>query len=756
MIPIAGRIKTHSKTFLEDFTYKYLPYWPLFILLAFTFLIGSLLYLRIKKPVYEITATILLNDEKKGADEAQLTASLNVPESKKIVENEIEVLKGRKLMDEVVKQLHLYAPITEKTRLKQSSAYISSPVRISISEPDNIKEVINVPISVKGSFVSVKGKSYPLNQPVATPYGTISFLSNPAYIPGTNTGDLSFSLYKTRQIAAAISGGLDITAVGKLSSIVKLKMKDEIPERGEDILNKLLENYNRSAVDFKNDLAKNTLAFLDERLKTVASDLKKVEQQVQAYKTGNGIVNLGDQGRLYLQNVSENNQKLSLLNTKMAVLNQVEKYVVSKESTAGIVPATAGVDDPMLGTMLNKLYLTETEYNRVKTTAGENNPLAKTLESQIENLRPGILENVRNQKKSVSAGLGSISSTNSQYNGALSTIPMKERGLIDVSREQAVKNNTYAFLLQKREQTALAYSLPVADNKIIDPAQASSAPAGPGKKVILLAALVLALGLTVMFVLYKELLTDKILFRDEIEKYSTVPFAGEIGKLRKKTYLPVGRDADKIQTQLRQVRVAMGLGQYKTDNNKILITSGNKKEGKTLISIQLAISLSLSGKSVVLIDGDMRNPKTTAVFSLQGKPGLKDILEKNITTENAVHQSSYSGLSVMPAGTDSNHATELLLNGKLEGVIKALEEKFDYIIMDFPAINEEIDAYIISQFSDITLYLIRHNSTAKQTVKNFDENLTIKPLRNPAIIFNAIKPRGFFIYSKNRGYGYEL
>ena len=341
-------------------------------------------------------------------------------------------------------------------------------------------------------------------------------------------------------------------------------------------------------------------------------------------------------------------------------------------------------------------------------------------------------------------------------NGALSTIPQKERQLIDVSREEAVKNNTYAFLLQKREQTALAYASLISDSKIIDPAQASVTPAGPGKKIIFLGALALALALTVIYILIKELLTDKILFRSEIEANTAIPIAGEIGRYKRNLYLPKGGEYKKLQNQIRQVRVAIGLQHHKTENNVILVTSAIRGEGKTFLSVQLAQGLSLSGKKVLLIDGDMRTGKVSGIFSLSDKRGLKDYLQTETQPEIFIFPSPYLNLSVMPAGSADEYAAELLLNGKIGPLLAQLKEDYDYIIFDCAPVNEEIDAYIVSEFTDITLFIVRHNYTSKKIIKNFDENILVKPLTNPAIIFNGIKPRGFLKHTMNRGYGYEI
>ena len=222
-----------------------------------------------------------------------------------------------------------------------------------------------------------------------------------------------------------------------------------------------------------------------------------VEKQIQNYKANEGITDLGEQGRMYLQNVTENDQKLAQVNLQLEVLNQVEKYVQSKNNSTGIVPSTLGINDPVLNKLLDNLYQLETEYERLTKTTGVNNPLVQSVSVQIEKIRPSILENIRNQRLNLQAGLNNLSSTNRTYNSTLQSLPQKERELVNVSREQSVKNNVYSFLLQKREETALAYASNIDNSRIIATAQAGSEPIMPKESIIYLVSIVLGLAFSI-------------------------------------------------------------------------------------------------------------------------------------------------------------------------------------------------------------------------------------------------------------------
>jgi tyrosine-protein kinase Etk/Wzc len=745
-----------APSFIEEVTFRYLPYWPLFALLAVIFFVAGWAYLKYTPPYYEMSATLLVTDEKKGADENPTTEQLNLPSTKKIVENELEVIQSGQMIDEVVKELRLYAPVYEQGKVRATSAYTTSPITVEANDPDLIKKSKDIYFTYNENnrTVTINGTAYPMDKFANTPYGVLKFTPNVNFIKNTSKA-LFFQLKPVSEVTNYIVKKLDISEVGKLSSIVKLKIKDEIPRRGQDILNTLMEKYNKAAVDYKNQLAKNTIAFIDERLNNVTSELKNLEKQIQNYRTSKGVINLTDQSRLYLQNVTQNDQKLADINMQLAVLDQVEKYVNTKDNTAGIVPSTLGINDGMLSKLLDRMYEAQIQYERLRKTTGEDNPMLQSIAKQIDNIRPSIVENIQNQRVSLEASKNNVNTTNNSYNSILSTIPEKERGLIDVSRQDAIMNATYSFLLQKREQTALTYASNLPDSKVIDPARASVLPVGPKRSIVYLVALAAALFLTFVFISSKELFTRKILFRKEIESFTQIPIVGEISNFRKQKNILFNGSNNAMMEQMRQLRVAIGLFSEDISNKRILITSSIAREGKSVVSSNLALSLSKSGKKVVLLDADIRNPKLSRELNHSKAPGIADFLEGNADVASLINGTEHENLFVIPAGNTTNNSTELLLNGKIKELFQFLNRSFDYIIVDSSPVNLVTDAYIWSEYCDLTLYIIRHEYTAKTFIRNLDYNNKIRGLKNIAIVFNSIKRRGFIKNDYGYGYGFD-
>lgn len=756
---IDHKTENSETSFFEDISFKFLPYWPLFVFFIISFMVIAWLYLKNAKPIYEATSTMMINDQKKGADENKIEESINLLASNTLVENETEVIHSRALMQRVVKQLNLYAPFFEEGPLGKystTSAYTTSPVSIEINDPDNLYDTSKVYFTYdsKNKTVNIANKSYPLNQVVSTPAGNLKFIENRRYSKPAQY-PLYFSLIEPKYVADNYLGSLTVSATTKASSVVDLVLDDEVPIRAEDILNTLMKTYSDVGMEYKDSIAKNTIAFVDERLHVVTNDLNNVEKKIQNYKDNQGIVDLSTQGKLYLQNVGENDQKLANVNLQLDVLNQVEKYVTSKNNSTGIVPSTLGVDDPTLNKLLDRLYQAELDYERLKKTTAENNPIIQSIANEIEQIRPSILENIRNQKTSLQTSLSNISSTSKIYNSQLQAIPQKERELVSVSREQLIKNNVYSFLLQKREETALAYASDINNSRVISRAQTAVSPVSPKRSIIYLASLMLAFVVSIGIVLAKEMFTGKIMFRTEIEDYTHTPIVGEISYFNdKKSIFLKGQNNRVIQEQFRQLRAAAGLFSKTHTKKRILVTSSIPGEGKSLISANLALSLARSGKKVVLLDMDIRNPQFSRIFKLRNSVGIAEFLEENIEPNEIVEGTEFHNLFIIPAGATKANPTELLLNGKLPTLFNYLDEEFDYIVIDTSPVSPVTDAYIVSDFCDLTLYVVRHKHTPKMFIKKLDDNNKFKPLKNMFIVFNGVKPRGFIKRDYGYGYGY--
>jgi capsular exopolysaccharide synthesis family protein len=742
---------------MRQIWFKYAPYWPLFLLFFMLAVVGAWYYLKFQPSIYVSKASILIKDQSKGEDDAKIAESINLLSAKKTVDNEMEVLKSKELMVKVVKKLHLYAPVSEKGRYKDRSAYTSSPIFIESPDPDSLEGTDKVFFTYDkaSKSVTINNVQYPCGNWVNTPFGTLKFMQQNSNVHPD--GQLYFTLSKPDNVALDLVNSLSLTPASKMSSVIDLTFSDEVPKRSEDILNELMKAYNDAAVNDKNRLAANTLAWLDERLGVVGHELDSIERKLQQYKTRTNAIDISSQGTLYLQNVSSNDQRLSDVNTQLSVLDQVEKYVMAKDNSASVTPSTIGINDPMLSQMLGTLYNDQLQYEKLKRTIPENNPILLSLKDQIDKIKPGILDNINSQRQSLEANKSSLSSINNRYSSVLQSIPQKEKDLVEISRQQAIKSESYNYLLQKRDETALSLVSSIGNSKIIDQAHSSFGPISPKTKFIYAAAVLLALAFAVGLIWMYENFKGTILYRQEIESYTSIPVIGEVMYQRSKEPLVIG-DGKRtfIAEQFRNLRTTLPYIGLSGGRKRLQVTSSVSGEGKSFIAANLAIGLAMTGKKVVAVEFDLSDPTLSDKLKVtEVNKGLTDYLTAQAEPEDIIQKVPVQeNLYVVSAGWLPENPSELILSEKVPELMKYLSDNFDYIIIDTAPVGLLSDAYVLSAYCDATLFVVRHKHTRKASVQRLDINNKINELKNMAIVFNGVRARGFGKNGYGYGYGY--
>ncbi len=746
----------NDENVMQQMLSKYVPYWPLFILVSLLALAGAYTYLRYVTPVFEATATMIIKDENKGNKESTLEKSLDAMSTQKTVENEMEVLKSRKLMEDVVKRLHLYAPISLTGKVKEADAYILSPIIVEARNPDSVVNADKVFFTYdKGSStVTLNNKDkYPVNDYVLTNYGALRFTPNKYYIPSAETQkQMYFSIIDPRAVADGLTKGLKI-ATNRQSAIVDLSFRDVMPQRAVNILGELIKVYEETSIKDKNVLANSTLSFLNEQLGVLTKDLDSIEKKVQQYRSGANAVNVSAQGEMLIQNSANNDQKLGEVNSRIAMLSQVERSIVNQGSDGIFAPAA--VDDPALAGMMGKLNTAQMEYNTLKQTYGENHPSLLAKADEIKKIRPGILANIETQRNALGAARSSIAATNSGFSAKMREMPKQERAILEITREHSTKTQSYQFLLQKKQETELGLASTTTNSKMVDKPLAGQYPVSPKKKMIYALAVIAALGLCVGGITIKDAFTGKIKYRHEIEKMTSIPIIGEIAFDKSKTPLVIEKGTRSfVAEEFRKLRISLSFLGVDASHRKLLLTSSISGEGKSFVAANLAVSISLTGKKVVLVDMDLNNPTQSKILNVNQEYGVTELLSGEKTIDEVIKKvEGQESLYFISAGNLPENPTELLANGKVNAIINQLDKDFDMVVIDTSPSVLVTDAYILSGMCDATLYVIRHDYTPKMLVKRIDETNQINPIHNPAIVFNGVKTRG--IFKNNYGYGYD-
>jgi tyrosine-protein kinase Etk/Wzc len=753
---------TTQETLFNKWLIKYKPYWPLFLVLSLMVFGIAYVYVHYALPKYQATASLIIKDEKKGNDDSRIMESLNLIGSKKIIENEIEVLKSRPVIEAVVKKLHLYAEVYIKGGLKTIYLFENSPLQIEAFDVEQVKSsngLLEVKIIENSNSVYLpkEAVTYKLGDWVNTPYGVLKFSIGENGKPLAEHESYFFELMSLQSKTHRILSDLKISSSNKLSSIIEIKYADKHPQLAEKVLNEIISSYNIAAVAEKNVLAKSTLQFIEERLNVVGGQLNEIERRVQQYKANVGAVDISTQGKLYLENVSNNDQRLSEINLQLSVINSLEKDISESAKTAGAHTVMLNTADPMFGQMLSSLNNAELEREKLKKTVAENNPILISVSDQIEKIKENIYRNIVDQRKNLEAAKNNILETNTTYAALLQTIPSKERELLEISRDQQIKSGIYSFLLQKREESELSYVSNLSDSRVVNYAQALPSPVSPNKVLVFGFAFILMWTIPVGAIAMKETFTSSILYRQEIEELTELPIVGELGQHKK--IKPLAIEAGKrslVAEEFRRMRFALQYYMPIQGSKKILITSSLSGEGKSFVSSNLAISFALSGKKVALVDFDLHHSSLEKLFVKQNKRGISDYLNTDVPVKDIIYPvSEYEHLYFIPSGSQQDDPSVYLESEKLQMLMDYLEGQFDLILIDSPPVALVSDAFKLSSYCAATIYVVRHGYTPKQLIKRLDAANRINPLVNPLLVFNGVKTRGLLPNASGYGYGYK-
>lgn len=742
---------------IKEIVYKYLAYWKWFVLSLLITLSCAYVYLKVKTPLFRIQASILLKDDQKGDANDPILKTFDIFSSNKIVDNEIEILKSHTLMDTVVKELNLNIRYEAKTRSRAYELYNESPIFLQLLRETNYTYYVPIKINIIGAqTIAINGKHYPLNDSTTTPYGVFKII-----ITGKNPQlkEVTVVLQPLVVTAEGLSGGLDVKPSSNLSTVLDLSIEDPVPQRGIDILNYLIAAYNHAALDDKNKEAANTLSFIENRLKLLSTDLGAVENNVEEFKSKEGIVDVGEEERIFLTNEQENEVQLNQVKIQQSVLSAIESYVKGRDNGQGTVPGTidglSGINsqltDPTLLDLIRQLTDLQKQKESYVRLIKPDNPLVLSLNAQIARLKSDILENILSIQQNLSRTIVQLQNRNVQLEEIIKAIPGKERSLLDISREETIKKNLFDYLLQTKEETEISLASAISDSRTIDPAHCSMGAVQPVHSMVYLIFSLMGIVIPLLIIFTIDLLNDKIRSRKDIEKYTKTPVLGEVSWTDHEKPFVKDNNRSVFAEQIRAIRTNLSFLSPDKPVQSILFTSSMSEEGKTFISINLGASLAMTGKKTLFLEFDMRKPKLVMGLNLEETKGLSSYLIGHSEINEIIRPvPGQENLFVIGCGANPPNPVELLLNGRIDVLFAELRKRFDYIIIDAPPIGVVTDAQILEQHADATLFIIRQNFTPKdkmELVNDLYRNIKFKKLH---IIFNGIKKGGGYGY----GYGY--
>lgn len=778
---------------IQELLFKYLIHWPWFVGAVIVCLISAYIYLYVATPVYNISATVLIKDDKKGGssnnvaglDEFGLSGLITSSQS---IDNEIEVLRSKTLVKEVVNYLNLYVTYQDDDQIPSKELYKTSPVQVNMTPQEaeklKTKVVIEMVLHPQGSLdVNVKMEDKEIQKhfeklPAILPtnQGTLSFFQTTDSISSKKNEEVGSPVQDMRHITATISQpmnvarryceNLSIEPTSKTTSVVTVSLKNSSLQRGQDFINQLLEMYNRNTNNDKNEIAQKTAEFIDERIGIISKELGSTEADLETFKRDAGITDLSSDAQIALTGNAEYEKKQVENRTQISLVEDLKKYLGHNEYE--ILPSNVGLKDITLAAQIDRYNEMLIERKRLLRTSTENNPAIINLDTSIRATKANVQATLEGTLQGLFITKADLDREAKRYMRRISDAPGQERQYVSIARQQEIKAGLYLMLLQKREENAIMLAATANNAKIIDDAIADVIPVSPKRSIIYLAALCLGIAIPVVVIYMIDLTKFKIEGRADVEKLTSVPIAGDIPltdeKNTKEGSIAVFENQNNLMSEtFRNIRTNI---QFMLQNNKkvILVTSTVSGEGKSFTSANLAISLSLLGKKVVIVGLDIRKPGLNKVFNLSSKEkGITQYLANpEMDLMSLVQLSDVNrNLYILPGGTVPPNPTELLARDGLDKAIEILKKNFDYVILDTAPIGMVTDTLLIGRVADLSAYVCRADYTHKAEYTLINELFHEQKLPNLCTIINGVdlKKRkygyyyGYGKYGKHYGYG---
>lgn len=750
---------------VKEVLQKYTRYWYVFILSIGLCFLAAYFYLQSTSPIYKISSTLLMEDDKKGDGELKGTAfsDLNMFKTDKKVDNEMEVLRSRDLIFQTLKKLSLETSYFQKNGLKKTELYGNNlPINVKLIAVNKLgyRKTLSIMPATKNTFLlKEKTESWelPYGQTIQQAGYKMIVNKGPSYAKNTKPVYIKFKDLNLMAESYSLSG-LTIQPIVKDGNTITVSLNDNIPQRGLDILNLLIKTYNDENVIKKNTIAMNTIRFIDNRLKYLNKDLTIVEEDVENYKQHNMVSDVGVEAEMNILKSGEYSQLLSSTDVQLRVLASLEKYM--QKNNINLVPSSLNINNATLNDLTSKFNAIQQERTRMLRTSEEGSPLVQNLTAQLVSLKSAIQENLQNIKRGLQIERNNLQSMSSRFNSKIRAVPAVERGILERSREQSVKAGLYKYLLQKREETTLSLSGTIPTSQIVDKPAYNSTPISPKTQLIYLFAGVIGCFTPAIFIYGRSLLNSKVMDVKDIELYTGVPVLGVVNHLKRNESAVIEQNSRSTISELfRYIRSNLHFMNSGLPDQVLLITSCMKSEGKTFFSINLGMTLASVSKKVVLLEFDMREPQLLQKMHLQSKVGITDyLLNDDLTIDDLLIQSrKYKDLLLVDCGSLPNNPAELMMHPKIGQLIEELKLRFDYVIIDTAPVGQVADAFSLSPYTDVSIYLVRYNYTNKLQLNVLKDILYYKKLTNPMVVFNDAKLENTNTYGYGGfGYGLEL
>ena len=768
-------IENQEEINIQGMIEPFLRKWQWFVLSVVMVLFLTFIFLKIKSPIYKISSTILIKEAKSsggGKDDLAmgLLGELSVfgGMGSNSVENELEILKSKKLMRDVVLKNNLQTSVYVLKSLGKKEVYKDkSPIVVRIIN-ENLEEKYPekpIQLNIKGDAVELVSKE--LSNSLKTQFGREIKLPAVTFVIDKNKNfrpekdldynHLEISLASIDSRVSKLQEEYSVNLADKKATVIALNINVENIEKGKDILNELVKSYNADAIEDKDITTKKTLEFIDERIKLISEELGQVENKKQDFKQKNKLSDIDTEVKLGLETNADARKKQLEVETQMNINKALLNSVVHLNGNS-LLPINTGVESAEINSGIDAYNRLVLEKNRLLENATDQHPAVAELNKQIQELKKNIINTLNKNKQSLEIANSEYATELAKIDGKISKVPYLEKIFRNIERTQQIKENLYLLLLQKREESAISLNISAPKARVVDVAYASEKPIAPKKIIYYIGALMLGLLIPFLIIYLRRLLNDKIITKQDLERLVKDNILVELPSIPKNGSELVG--VNDLSSMAEAFRILITNLKFKLPNREdgrvVLVTSTVKGEGKTFVSINTALTLAGGKSRVVIIGADIRNPQLQRYERESRRlKGLTEYLHGDLDVQEIIHQfPNNANMDIIYSGMIPPNPTDLLTNGRFGTLIEELRQDYQYIIIDSAPLLLVPDTLLIADTADATIYVSRSKHTKNDLIEFANKNIREHKIHNVGFILNDVN-KHFFSYGHKYSYGYH-